>query len=74
MATFSIESTMLQKYELALNRLGESRATARKRPIVARSTAKASEQEAVSAAANALAALWSKRLPKPSLASINRKN
>ena len=65
MATLSIDSMMLQKYELALNRLGESRASSKKRPIVARSIPKASEQEAVSAAANALAALWSKRQPKP---------
>ena len=65
MATFSIEPTMLQKYELAMNRLGESHASTKKRPIVARSTPKAREQEAVSAAANALAALWSKRPPKP---------
>ena len=65
MATFSpTESKMLLKYELALNRLGASHPCRKKRPIVERTTPKTGEQEAVSAAANALAALWNKRQPR----------
>lgn len=65
MATFSpIEGKMIQKYELALNRLAAGHSSGRNRPIAERGTPKTSEQEAVSAAANALAALWGKRQPR----------
>ena len=66
MATVSfIDAQNLQKYELALNRLGASNSSKKQRPIVERGKRAASQQEAVSAAVNALAALWTKRPPTP---------
>jgi len=62
MATLSLlDAQNLQKYELALERLGASTASKRQRPIVERAKRALTQQEAVSAAANALAALWKKR-------------
>jgi len=58
-ATF-IDSENLQKYELALRRLGASKSSRRQSPIVEGGNPAFSEQDAVSAAAKALAALWSK--------------
>ena len=58
MATVSLVDVQnLEKYELALDRLGASKASKRQRPIVERAKRAFSQQEAVSAAANALAAL-----------------
>jgi hypothetical protein len=54
----SMDSNLL-KYELALNRLGTS-ASPKKRPIVERGKSVFSQQDAVFAAAQALAALWKK--------------
>ena len=62
MATGSVVDTQnLQKYELALERLGASTSSKKQRPIVERATRTLSHEEAVSAAANALAALWNQR-------------
>jgi len=58
-ATF-IDSENLQNYELALRRLGASKSSRRQSPIVEGGNPAFSEQDAVSAAAKALAALWSK--------------
>jgi hypothetical protein len=61
MATLSLmDSQNLQKYELALDRLGALKCSKRQRPIVERLKL-VSQREAVSAAAEALAALWNKR-------------
>jgi hypothetical protein len=61
MATVSlIESENLQKYELALRRLGASKSSRRQTPIVEGGNPAFSEQDAVSAAAKALAALWNR--------------
>jgi hypothetical protein len=60
MATLSLmDSQNLQKYELALDRLGALKCSKRQRPIVERLKL-VSQREAVSAAAKALAALWNK--------------
>jgi hypothetical protein len=65
MATGSLLDTQnLQKYELALDRLEASESSKQQRPIVERAKPALTQQEAVSAAANALAALWHKRRPK----------
>lgn len=62
MATMSLlDAENLQKYEVALDRLGASNAAKKQRPIVERAKRAITQQEAVSAAANALAALWRKR-------------
>ncbi len=55
-----IDSENLQKYELALRRLGASKASRKQSPIVEGGNPAVSVQDAVSAAAKALAALWSK--------------
>lgn len=55
-----IDSENLQRYELALRRLGASKSSRRQSPIVEGGNPAFSEQDAVSAAAKALAALWSK--------------
>jgi hypothetical protein len=61
MATVSfMDSKDLQNYELALDRLGASKASKKHRPIVDRKKP-VTQQEAVSIAARALAALWGKR-------------
>jgi hypothetical protein len=61
MATGSlVDAQNLQKYELALDRLGASNPAKKQRPIVERAKRALTQQEAVSAAANALAALWKK--------------
>jgi hypothetical protein len=56
-ATSFIDSNLL-KYETALNRLGARKSSKRQRPIVERG--KISQQDAVAAAAQALAVLWNK--------------
>ena len=62
MATGSlVDAQNLQKYELALERLGASTPSKKQRPIVERATRTLSHEEAVSAAANALAALCNQR-------------
>jgi hypothetical protein len=58
MATASYVDSNLLKYEIALNRLGASKSSKKQRPIVERGAF--SQQDAVSAAAEALAALWNK--------------
>ena len=58
MATASLMDSDLQKFEVALDRLGASSAPKKQRPIVDRERVALSEQEAVAAAATALAALW----------------
>ncbi len=55
-----IDSENLQKYELALRRLGASKASRKQSPIVEGGNPAVSVQDTVSAAAKALAALWSK--------------
>jgi hypothetical protein len=61
MATMSlVDAQNLQKYELALDRLGARDAAKKQRPIVERAKRALTQQEAVSAAASALAALWKK--------------
>ena len=60
MATASLMDSDLQKFELALDRLGASTAPKKQRPIVERGKVALSEKEAVAAAATALAALWQK--------------
>ncbi len=60
MATASLMDSDLQKFELALDRLGASTAPRKQRPIVERGRIALSQQEAVAAAATALAALWQK--------------
>jgi hypothetical protein len=62
MATGSlVDAQNLQKYELALERLEAGTHSKKQRPIVERATRTLSHEEAVSAAANALAALWNQR-------------
>jgi len=62
MATGSLpDAQNLQKFETALERLGASTPSKKQRPIVERAQRALTQQEAVVAAANALAALWSKR-------------
>ena len=61
MATASSMDSNLQKYELALDRLGENRSSRKQRPIVERGKLALSQQETVSAAAEALAGLWNRR-------------
>jgi hypothetical protein len=62
MATGSlVDAQNLQKYELALERLGASAPSKQQRPIVERAKQPLTQQEAVAAAANALAALWNQR-------------
>jgi hypothetical protein len=61
MATASSMDSNLQKYEIALHRLGDNRSSRKQRPIVERGNPAFSQQEAVSAAAEALAALWNRR-------------
>jgi len=62
MATGSLlDAQNLQKFEIALERLGASTPSKKHRPIVERAKRALTQQEAVVAAANALAALWSKR-------------
>ena len=61
MATVSfIDSENLLKYELALRRLGASKSSRKQSPIVDGGNPAFSQQDAVSAAAKALAALWNK--------------
>ena len=61
MATMSLmDAQNLQKYELALHQLGGIEPSKKQRPIVERRPP-LTQQEAVAAAANALAALWNKR-------------
>ena len=60
MATASLMDSDLQKFELALDRLGASTAPRKQRPIVERGRIALSQKEAVAAAATALAALWQK--------------
>ncbi len=61
MATMSLmDAQNVQKYELALHQLGGSEPLKKQRPIVERRPP-FTQQEAVAAAANALAALWNKR-------------
>ena len=60
MATASLMDSDLQKFELALDRLGASTAPKKQRPIVERGKVALSEKEAVATAATALAALWQK--------------
>lgn len=61
MATMSVADMQnLQKYELALDQLGAASSSQRQRPIVERAKRAVTQQEAVAAAANALAALWHK--------------
>lgn len=64
MATASLMDSDLQKFELALDRLGASTAPRKQRPIVERGRIALSQQEAVAAAATALAALWQKSRAK----------
>jgi hypothetical protein len=62
MATASfMDSKHLQEYELALDRLEASQCSKKQRPIVERGKPTFSQQEAVSAAAKALGALWNNR-------------
>ena len=56
MAAGSFMDSNLLKYEIALHRLGARKSSKRRRPIVERG--KTSPQNAVAAAAEALAALW----------------
>jgi hypothetical protein len=66
MATVSfMDSQNLQKFELALNRLGASNCSKKQRPIVERRKSAWGQQEAVSDAAEALAALWSRSHARP---------
>jgi hypothetical protein len=58
MAAGTFVDSNLLKYEIALNRLGARKSLKRQRPIVERG--KATQQDAVVAAAEALAALWNK--------------
>jgi hypothetical protein len=58
MAAGTLMDSNLLKYEIALNRLGARKSSKRQRPIVERG--KATQQDAVAAAAEALAALWNK--------------
>ena len=59
MATMSlVDAQNVQKFELALDRLGASECSKKQRPIVERAPRALTQQEAVAAAANALAALW----------------
>ncbi len=61
MATMSLmDAQNVQKYELALHQLGGNEPSKKQRPIVERRPP-LTQQEAVAAAANALAALWNKR-------------
>jgi hypothetical protein len=60
MATASLMDSDLQKFEVALDRLGASSAPKKQRPIVDRERVGLSQKEAVAAAATALAALWQK--------------
>jgi hypothetical protein len=60
MATASLMDSDLQKFEVALDRLGASNAPRKQRPIVERGKLALSQEEAVAAAATALAALWQK--------------
>jgi len=61
MATMSIaDAQNLQKYELALDQLRASKSSKKQRPIVERAKRAVTQQDAVAAAANALAALWHK--------------
>ncbi len=55
-----MDSQNLQKYELALHRLGAGGSSKKQRPIVERGRSALGQREAVSDAAEALAALWSK--------------
>jgi hypothetical protein len=65
MATMSlVDAQNLQNYELALDQLGARELSKKQRPIVDRAKRAVSQQEAVAAAANALAALWKKRQTK----------
>jgi len=62
MATMSLVDVQnLQKYELALDRLEAGEPSKKQRPIVERAKRALTQQEAVAAAANALAALWHKQ-------------
>lgn len=58
MAAGTFMDSNLLKYEIALNRLGARKSPKRQRPIVERG--KVSQQDAVAAAAEALAVLWNK--------------
>jgi hypothetical protein len=61
MASMSlVDAQNLHKYELALDQLGPSKSSKRHRPIVERAKRALTQQEAVTAAANALTALWRK--------------
>jgi hypothetical protein len=72
MATASfMDSKPLQEYELALDRLEASQCSKKQRPIVERRKPAFSQQEAVSAAAKALGALWNNR---PGTESQRKKN
>jgi hypothetical protein len=64
MATASLMDSDLEKFELALDRLGASTAPKKQRPIVERGRVALTQQEAVAAAAAALAALWQKSRTK----------
>lgn len=67
MATTSlVDAQNLQKYELALDRLGASECPKKQRPIVERATRALTQQDAVAAAAKALAALWNQRRTRSS--------
>jgi len=59
-AVIIIDSENLQKYDLALRRLGASKSSRRQSPIVEGGNPAVTVQDAVSAAAKALAALWNK--------------
>ena len=59
MATISLlDSQHLRSYERALNQLGANKVSKKQRPIVQRAGLAWSRQEAVDAAAKALASLW----------------
>jgi hypothetical protein len=59
MATASLlDSQHVTRYERALNQLGASSTSKKQRPIVQRSGPAFSREEAVDAAAKALASLW----------------
>jgi hypothetical protein len=62
--TYSMDSN-LQKYDIALDRLGASKSSKRQRPIVDRGRPAFGQQEAVSDAARALADLWNKGKARP---------
>jgi hypothetical protein len=66
MATASLMDSDLQKFEVALDRLGASNAPKKQRPIVERGRIALRQQEAVAAAATALAALWQRSRAKSS--------